>query len=120
MALADHNWWKKGDFRSNATKKKRKDGSIMKKARTCFNCGDSEHFVADFPFKTRIEKGGRLINKNNFIPKTKNFMKKVARRALIANEGEYIFGGEESEDDEEQVGMASVAIGVTPSMGTPD
>ena len=87
----------------------------MKKARTCFNCGDSEHFVAECPFKSSIENGGRLIKKNNFIPKTKSFIKKVASRALIAKEGEYISGGEESEDDEQQVGMASVAIGVTSS-----
>ena len=109
------NWWKKGNFRSNATKNKRREGSSMKKARTCFNCGDSEHFVAECPFKSIIENGGRLIKKNNFIPKTKSFIKKAAPRALIANEGEYISGGEESEDDEGQVGMASVAIGVTHS-----
>ena len=99
----------------NATKNKRKEGSSMKKSRTCFNYGDSEHFVAECPFKTRIENGGRLIKKNNFAPKTKRFIKKVAPRALITNEGEYIYGGEESEDDEEQVGMAFVAIGVTSS-----
>ena len=33
LALADHNWWKKGDFRSNATKNKRKEGSSTRKAR---------------------------------------------------------------------------------------
>ena len=54
LALAGLNWWKKGDFRSNATKNKRKEGSSMKKARTCFNCGDSEHFVAECPFRRRI------------------------------------------------------------------
>ena len=42
-------------------------------------------------------------------------MKKVDPRALVAKEGEYISGGEESEDDEQQVGMASMAIGVTSS-----
>ena len=52
---------------------------------------------------------------NNFISKTKNFMKKAAPRELVANEGEYISDGEESEDDEEQVGMAYVAISVIPS-----
>ena len=58
LALADHNWWKKGDFRSNATKHKRKEGSSMKKARTCFNCGDSENFVEECPFKSRLRTVG--------------------------------------------------------------
>ena len=34
---------------------------------------------------------------------------------MVAKVGEYISGGEESEDDEQQVGMAFVAIGVTSS-----
>ena len=42
-------------------------------------------------------------------------MNKGPPRALVANEGEYISGGEAREDDEEQVGMASVVISVTPS-----
>lgn len=115
LALAQHNWWKKGDFRSNATKNKGRESSSMKKARTCFNCGDSEHFVAECPFKSRIENGGRLIKKNNFAPKNKNFMKKVPQKAMMANEQEYLSGGEESEDESEQVGMAAVAMGVIPS-----
>ena len=42
-------------------------------------------------------------------------MKKVPQKALVANEQEYISGGEESDEDSEQVGMATVAIGVIPS-----
>ena len=79
-------------------------------------CALPIYFVAECPFKSRIENGGRLIKKNNFIPKTKSFIKKVAPRELIANEGEYISRGEESEDDDEdKVGMASAAIGIAPS-----
>ena len=58
----------------------------MKKARTCFNCGDSEHFVADCPYNSKIENGGKLIKKTNFVPKNKNFMKKVPQRAIVTNE----------------------------------
>ena len=59
------------------------------------------------PFKNRVENGGRLIAKANFTPKAKNFMKRVPQKALIANEQEYISGGEESDEDSEQVGMAA-------------
>jgi len=114
LALAQHNWWKKGDFRSNATKNRGREGSSMKKARTCYNCGASEHFVKECPYKPRIENGGKFIPKNNFVPKNKNFMKKVPQKAMVTNEQEYLSGGEESEDDNEQVGMAAVAIGVIP------
>ena len=33
---------------------------------------------------------------------------------MLTNEQEYISGGEESEDEEGQVGMAAMAIGVIP------
>ena len=41
-------------------------------------------------------------------------MKKSPPKALIANEDEYISGGEERDDDGEQVGMAAMAMGVMP------
>jgi hypothetical protein len=33
------------------------------RARTCFNCGDKNHFVADCHFERREDNGGRLIRK---------------------------------------------------------
>ena len=42
-------------------------------------------------------------------------MKRVPQKAMVTNEKEYLSGGEESEDEEGQVGMAAMAIGVIPS-----
>ena len=34
------------------------------KTRSCYNCGDKRHFIADFPYEHRETHGGRLIPKD--------------------------------------------------------
>ena len=36
------------------------------RARTCYNCGDKNHFVADCHFERREDHGGRLVRKDKY------------------------------------------------------
>ena len=47
------------------------------KVRSCFNCQDKYHFIAECPFEKREEHGGKLILKDKSkIPRKKTFFKK--------------------------------------------
>ena len=82
--------------------------------RTCFNCGNVSHFVAECPYEKREDNGGKLIRKDKakLFPNKSNFTKKTPPKALVVQE-EY---NEDDDDDEdgESVAMASVAIATTP------
>src|SRR5664279_3719159 len=104
MALAATKFWKKRDYRSKSSRgnsrgfPKDSKGN-EKKPRTCFNCGNSSHFVIDRPYERREDYGGQLIRKKaKFSPKPKNFMKKSPQKALVSSHEEYISGEEEEEE----------------------
>src|SRR3954467_11658653 len=93
MALASRQFWSnKKNFKSNTSSFKPKGQRI----RTCFNCGNVSHFVAECPYEKREDHGGKLIRKDKSkSPLNKNFVKKKPRRVLVAHE-EYFF-----DDDDE-------------------
>ena len=82
--------------------------------RTCYNCDNVSHFVAECPYEKREDNGGKLIRKDNAksFPNKSNFTKKTPPKALVVQE-EY---NEDEDDDEdgESIAMASVAIATTP------
>ena len=74
MDLASRKFWgNKKNFKSNSSSFKPKDQRI----RTCFNCGNVSHFMADCPYEKREDHGGNLIQKDKTkSPLNKNFVKK--------------------------------------------
>ncbi|KAK1682668.1 hypothetical protein QYE76_043516 [Lolium multiflorum] len=100
------------------------------RGRTCYNCGDKSHFVADCVYERREDNGGRLIRKDKFKSLSKGFSKfssnpgdvKVSStkkpRAFIIREEYSSDDGEEHEDkssSKEEEGVAAIAIS-TPSI----
>src|SRR5664279_5623051 len=85
------------------------------RARTWYNCGNVNHFVAKCPFENREDNGGKLVRKDKTksFP-NKNFVRRKVPNALYAQEGkveeEYMSGGED-----EVVGVAHVAIATSSS-----
>jgi hypothetical protein len=78
------------------------------RARTCYNCGDNTHFVAECPYEKREDNGGHLIPKDKSKPSpykkfgNKNFPnKKVPTRVLVVQE--YYMSEDEKEEEDEVV-----------------
>ena len=86
--------------------------------RTCYNCGNVSHFVADCPYEKREDNGGKLIRKDktkSFPSKNNNFAKKVPQKGLVAHEE---YDSDDDDDDDtsgEGVATASVAIATSSS-----
>src|SRR4051812_16156846 len=101
-------WGNKKNFKSNTSSFKPKGQRI----RTCFNCGNVSHFVADCPFEKREDHGDKLIRKDKSkSPLNKNFVKKKPHRVLVAHE-EYFSDYEDDEEDGEIVATVTVAIAI--------
>jgi len=86
--------------------------------RTCFNCGNSNHFKAECPYENREDHGGRLIRKDKTKPPpnknagNKNFPNNRApQRGLVALE-QYDTGDEGEEEGERAV--AAIATTTLP------
>src|SRR3954465_4776065 len=104
MAFYARNIWK--DPTKAKSELERKSGAYGRKEngpklRTCFNCGDRQHFVAECPYQSREDNGGRLILKEKSkAPCKKQFVKKNApfkkqpKIVLVAQE-EYSSGSED-------------------------
>jgi hypothetical protein len=89
------------------------------RVRTCYNCNDRFHFVAECPYEKREDHGGKLIHKN----KTKTSPKKpfVKKGASKNKQPKFVFLTQEeysrSESDEEETStseMATIATTSTP------
>src|ERR1041385_6651833 len=109
MALASRQFWgNKKNFKSNTSNFKPKGQRI----RTCFNCGNVSHFVADCLYEKREDHGEKLIRKDkNKPPLNKTFVKKKPQRVLVAQE-EYYSDDEDDEESGEIVATATVAIAI--------
>src|SRR4051812_30949863 len=114
MALASRQFWSKKNSRPNFNKSNSSGAKGKQRVRTCFNCGNVSHFVAECPYEKREDNGGKLIRKDKAksFPNKSNFTKKTPPKALVVQE-EY---NEDEDDDEdgESSAMASVAIAMTP------
>ena len=106
MALASRQFWgNKKNFKSNSSSFKPKGQRI----RTCFNCGNVSHFIADCPYEKREYHGGKLIRKDKSkSPLNKNFGKKKPQCVLVAQE-EY-FSDDDDDEGGEIVATATIAI----------
>ena len=107
MALASRQFWgNKKNFKTNSSSFKPKGQRI----RTCFNCGNVSHFVADCPYEKREDHGGKLIRKDKSkSPLNKTFVKKKPQRVLVAQE-EYFSDDDDDDEGGEVVATANIAI----------
>ncbi|KAK1644518.1 hypothetical protein QYE76_062323 [Lolium multiflorum] len=82
------------------------------KTRSCYNCGDKRHFIADCPNEHRETHGGRLIPKDKS-KDSKGKDSKTPRIVLVTKEEYYSDEVESSSDDEEEESSKQVAAIVT-------
>ena len=61
MALASRQFWSKKNSRPNYNKNNSSGHKGKQRVRTCFNCGNVSHFVADCPYEKREDNGGKFI-----------------------------------------------------------
>nr|XP_051221337.1 uncharacterized protein LOC127339537 [Lolium perenne] len=95
------------------------------RGRTCYNCINKSHFVADCVYERREDNGGRLVCKDNFKSLSKGFSKLSSKpgdakvsitkkpRAFIICEEYSSDEGEEREEkssNKEEEGLAAIAI----------
>ncbi|KAK1692565.1 hypothetical protein QYE76_009262 [Lolium multiflorum] len=137
MALAAKKFWDGNMSRNTRPRRSRDSPRRLSKSpregtkgRTCYNCGDKNHFVADCMFERREDHGGRLIPKDRYKPLSKGFSKFSPRsdddkvssnkkpKAFIIREeyssdedGEH----EDKRSNKEGEGVATIAIS-TPSI----
>ncbi|KAK1691973.1 hypothetical protein QYE76_008670 [Lolium multiflorum] len=141
MALAAKNFWDgnktrgsrpRGNSRytphdsSRSFSKSPREGQ---KARTCYNCGDKSHFVADCPFEKREDNGGRLVRKDKSKSFSKGYSKSSSKpgdnktsfnkkpRAFAIREEYSSDDGDDNDEKNsnmEEEGVAAIAIN-TPS-----
>jgi hypothetical protein len=105
MALAQRAFMKKwkstSPFKPKATSR----------VRTCYNCGNQHHFVADCPYERVEDHNGRLVRKEmkakSYPPRNSDKKKVVPIHALTTRE-EYPSGDDASDDEE--VWRAAIAI----------
>ena len=114
IALASRQFWSKKNTRPNFNKNKSSGTKVKQRVRTCYNCGNVSHFVAECPYEKREDNGGKLIRKDKakYFPNKSNFTTRTPPKGLVAQE-EY---NEDDADDEggDSVAMAFVAIATTP------
>ena len=85
--------------------------------KTCFNCQDQFHYVAQCPYKNREEHGGRLILKeasrsSPMKPYFKKFIsnKKPSSKIVLVAREEYMSGEESDEEETTTSEVAALAI----------
>ena len=91
--------------------------------RTCYNCGNQDHFNAECPYENGEDHSGKLILKDKSkaphkkpLVKKSGFdiCKKPSKYVLISRE-EYSSGDEDDDKDDTRSEVAAIAITSTPS-----
>jgi hypothetical protein len=105
MALAQRAFMKK--WKSSSLSKPKATSRV----RTCYNCGNQYHFIADCPYERVEDHNGRLVRKEmkakSYPPRNSDKKKAVPIHALM-NQEEYI--SHDDACDDEEVGRATIAI----------
>ncbi|KAK1662048.1 hypothetical protein QYE76_050207 [Lolium multiflorum] len=95
--------------------------SLGPKSRSCYNCGDKRHFIAECPYEHRETHGGRLIpkdkSKDSNAPNKKFYNKskkgKRPSRIVLVTKEEYSSEDDDSSSDEEETSKELAAIATT-------
>jgi hypothetical protein len=105
MALAQRAFMKK--WRSSSPSKPRATSRV----RTCYNCGNQNHFIADCPYERVEDHNGRLVCKEmktkSYPPRNSDKKKAILIHAWTTQEESP--SGDDHSDDEE-VGRVAIAI----------
>jgi hypothetical protein len=105
MALAERAFMKK--WKSSSPSKPKATSRV----RTCYNCGNQHHFIADCPYERVEDHTRRLVRKEmkakSYPPRNFDKKKAIPIHTLTTQE-EYPSGDDASDD--EQVGRAAIAI----------
>ena len=112
MALASRQFECKKNTRPKFNKNNSSGTKGKQRVRTCYNCGNVSHFVAQCPYEKREDNGGKFIRKHkakSFSNKN-NFTKKTPPKGLVAQEE---YNEDDDDEDGEPLAMASVAIATT-------
>jgi hypothetical protein len=81
------------------------------RVRTCYNCGNQHHFIADCPYEIVEDHNGRLVRKEikaKSYPSRNSDKKKVVPIHAFTTQEEYPSGDDASDD--EGVGRAAITI----------
>ena len=92
--------------------------------KTCFNCQNQFHYVAECPYENREDHGGKLVYKSAGkapIKKPyfkKNFSnKKSPSRMVLVTREEYILGDEDSQDKKSaKLAVIAITSSTSPSL----
>ncbi|KAK1667425.1 hypothetical protein QYE76_055584 [Lolium multiflorum] len=95
--------------------------SLGPRSRSCYNCGDKNHFIAECPYAHRETRGGRLIpkdkSKDSKAPNKKFYNKsnknKRPSRIMLMTKEEYSSDDNECSSDEEDTSKEVAAIVTT-------
>jgi hypothetical protein len=105
MALPQRAFMKK--WKSSSPSKPKATSRV----RTCYNCGNQHHFIADCPYERVEDHNGRLVRKEmkakSYPPRNFDKKKAIPIHALTTQE-EYLSSDDASDDEE--VGKAAITI----------
>jgi hypothetical protein len=88
--------------------------------RTCYNCNEHFHFIAECPYEKKEDHGGQLILKiKSKTPQNKPFVKKNFKnkqpRIVLMTQEQYSYREESDEEETTTSGVAAIATTSTPS-----
>jgi hypothetical protein len=123
MAFYGKTFWVEPHKAKEDNQRRRKSSGFQRndnngqRVRTCYNCNDRFHFVAECPYEKREDHGGKLILKS----KTKSLSKKpfVKKGGPKKKQPKFVFLTQEeysaSDSDEEETSTSEMAAIATTS-----